>query len=82
MCCVGVHLADWPEVGNGQAEAGWGRSRARRAKVTRSKRLGRAGKARAGGAGIVAARFLRRDVSEDGHFGRPGVPSVKISHVG
>jgi hypothetical protein len=21
--CVGVHLADWPEVGNGQAGAGW-----------------------------------------------------------
>jgi hypothetical protein len=26
--CVGVHLADWPEVGNGQAGAGWATERA------------------------------------------------------
>jgi hypothetical protein len=28
--CVGVHLADWLEVGNGLAGAGWGEGRARR----------------------------------------------------
>jgi hypothetical protein len=26
--CVAVHLADWPEVGNGQAGAGWGGGKA------------------------------------------------------
>jgi hypothetical protein len=54
---VAVHLADWPEVGNGLGGLGRGRSKAREAKVTRSNRVGCARKACAERAGTVAARF-------------------------
>src|SRR5260370_1052426 len=36
-----VHLADWPGVGNGPSGAGWARNTARKAKITRSNRVGR-----------------------------------------
>ena len=36
-----VHLADWPGVGNGPSGAGWARNKARKAKITRSNRVGR-----------------------------------------
>ena len=55
--CVGVHLADWRGVGNGPTWADWAGSKARKAKVTRSNRVGCARKACAGRAGIVAAQF-------------------------
>src|ERR1700730_8484107 len=50
-----VHLADCPAMGNVLAGAGRARSKARKAKVTRSNRVGCARKACAGSAGTVAA---------------------------
>ena len=42
--CFAVHLADWPGIGNGLTGLGGGKSKARKATVTRSNRVGRAGK--------------------------------------
>src|ERR1019366_414620 len=50
----GVHLADWPGLGNGPAGAGRARRKARKAEVTRSNRVGCARKACADRAGTVA----------------------------
>jgi hypothetical protein len=58
--CNGVHLADWSGVGNGLWGAGRGRSKAPKAAVTRSNRVGCARKACAGRAGTVAGYFSCR----------------------
>jgi hypothetical protein len=52
--CFGVYLADWPGLGNGPAGLGGGRSKAPKAKVTRSNRVGCARKGYARSAGTVA----------------------------
>src|SRR6266850_1376174 len=84
--CVAVHLADWPGMGNGPAR-GWvgGRSKARKAKVTRSNRVGCARKAYAGRAGIVAgkSRFWARWESSIRSFSAlPTGFSETVEHVG
>jgi hypothetical protein len=57
----GVHLADWRCVGKRPCR-GWGgvTSEVKKATVTRSNRVGCAGKARARGAGAVAGSSCRR----------------------
>jgi hypothetical protein len=57
--CVEVHLADWPGLGNGLQGLKRGRSKAPKAKVTRSNRVGCARKARADRAGTVAGQPLK-----------------------
>jgi len=54
---VEVHLADWPGLGNGLQALKRVRSKAPKARVTRSNRVGGAREARAERAGTVAARF-------------------------
>src|SRR5438876_101956 len=79
--CVGAHLADWPGRGNGPARAGSARSKARKAKVTRSNRVGCARKACAERAGIVASSILSFIPRKIGSFRPPGVPGVQMNHV-
>jgi hypothetical protein len=85
--CVAVHLADWPEVGNGQAGAGWG------AKTAIWVEQGSEGKGQTFESCRVrqksmrrscrdcGARFPRMNVAEMAHFAPPGVPGVQMSHV-
>src|SRR5260370_9985946 len=56
--CVGAHLADWPEVGNGLAGADLAAARLQMATITPSNRVGCARKARAERAGTVAPAIL------------------------
>jgi hypothetical protein len=69
-------------AGHGQRPCeglGWGRSKARKAKVTRSNRVGCARKARAERAGTVAGRIGSSKWAADGSLARRGVPGEQMN---